>query len=226
MVENLPEPETADRPTGILSEQDRKYLLDHPDSEIEPKSEQERNIRRRIRQKCKQAILDFSILFNQLENRDREQIFPSRIRDSQAPIWQGMVNGLAFLFYGDGRVFQDSVWQTLDSDLTVGGEHKQASEVEQSSSSDPIHWLVEQGITGAGNRDGYAMKDIDLDFTAEQMYPEQMTDRIKHGQDLSIEEMCYYLNRLEETGRCDTKELQEHLSSYLGQNLDAQSDES
>lgn len=217
MEDSLPDPKVVDRQTGILNEKDRKYLLDHSDSDIEPGSNAERKIRRRIREKCKHAILDFSILVNELEHRDRAQIFPSAIRDSNAPIWRGMVDAFAFMFYGDGELIQRSIRRSTDPDVTVGGEIKQASEVDEYTPGFPVRWLVVQALTGAGNRAGYVIRDIELDYSAEQIQPDQMIERLKHGQNLSIEEICYYLNQLEETGRCDSQELQEILGSYFDQ---------
>lgn len=67
------DPWKPDRRRGILTKADREYLCG--ESDLEPRSHGERRARERIRERTRHAILDFSILVRQLEERDREQIF-------------------------------------------------------------------------------------------------------------------------------------------------------
>jgi hypothetical protein len=64
------------RPRGILNERERRYLLGQTD--IEPRSQPERDIRATIRTRVKHAIYDFALLFDQLEDRDIEQVVTPR----------------------------------------------------------------------------------------------------------------------------------------------------
>lgn len=84
-----------DRPRGILSPADRAFLR----GDVTHESEQSRyDARYRIRERVRNAVLDFSILFEQLEPRDREQIFAPD--DDSAPFVDGVVDALAFLYLG------------------------------------------------------------------------------------------------------------------------------
>lgn len=59
-----------DRDRGILTEQDRRYLLGESDLE----GQGERNARYRIRQRTKHALLDAMLLADQLSERDLRQV--------------------------------------------------------------------------------------------------------------------------------------------------------
>ena len=62
---------SGDRPRGLLSDADRAYLTgdrtyDSPSSE--------REVRRRIRERVRNGIVDFALLFEHLDARDRQQL--------------------------------------------------------------------------------------------------------------------------------------------------------
>lgn len=61
------------RERGILNERERQYLRGETD--IEPKSADERAIRSSIRQHLRDSILDFVLVFEELEERDAAQLF-------------------------------------------------------------------------------------------------------------------------------------------------------
>jgi hypothetical protein len=62
----------ADRGRGVLTPADRRFL----GGDVALGSEQSRyDARYRIRQRTRNALLDFPILFEQLADRDREQVF-------------------------------------------------------------------------------------------------------------------------------------------------------
>lgn len=78
MVEESPPDKPSEayeytRNRGFLTEADRKYLVG--DSEIEPRSHSERQARARIRDRVYHAFLDMVLVENELESRDRDQIF-------------------------------------------------------------------------------------------------------------------------------------------------------
>lgn len=68
--ETVPEP--IDRPTGIFTERQRKWLLGQLDDEISPNTE--RQIRYRVRRRLRHALIDFSLL-QWLESGDINQVF-------------------------------------------------------------------------------------------------------------------------------------------------------
>lgn len=62
--------EKADRKRGILTKKDREYLL----GEYQPTGQDRRNIRYRIRQRIKHALLDIQLLSSRIEYEELEQI--------------------------------------------------------------------------------------------------------------------------------------------------------
>lgn len=94
--------ETASRPRGILSKSDRQYLLG--ESDVEPRSQTERNVRARIRRRIVHGFIDLALLEKQLEERDRELLFfhdaPQTRRAARDWVntTTGIAGGVAFLY--------------------------------------------------------------------------------------------------------------------------------
>lgn len=57
-----------DRDRGILTRRERSYLLG--ESDIEPKSQRERDIRRDIRERIWNGVLDIALIYDHVERRD------------------------------------------------------------------------------------------------------------------------------------------------------------
>jgi succinate dehydrogenase flavin-adding protein (antitoxin of CptAB toxin-antitoxin module) len=94
--EKLSKAADSDRPRGILTPSDRDFLLGRKTDYTEHSKKQKRN---RIRRRVSNAILDFSILFEYLEERDRNTIFDPDDEDRVA-LTQGITDLLAFLHLG------------------------------------------------------------------------------------------------------------------------------
>lgn len=62
-----------DRDRGFLTEADRRYL--HGESDLDHQSHGERRARERIRNRLLNALYDMAIVFESLEDRDRDQVF-------------------------------------------------------------------------------------------------------------------------------------------------------
>ncbi|AEH39193.1 hypothetical protein [Halopiger xanaduensis] len=86
----------SDRPRGILTPSDRDFLLGRKTDYKDHSKKQKRN---RIRRRVRNAILDFSILFEYMEERDRETVFDPDDEDRDA-YTQGITDMLAFLHLG------------------------------------------------------------------------------------------------------------------------------
>ena len=87
---------SADRGRGILTPSDREYLLGRKTDYTDHSKKQKRN---RIRRRVRNAILDFTILFEHLEDRDRETVF-NPDDDAREAYTQGITDLLAFLHLG------------------------------------------------------------------------------------------------------------------------------
>lgn len=83
------------RPRGLLNERERRYLLGQTD--IEPHTQPERDIRATIRNRLTHAIYDFALLFDHLEDRDLAQVFDARADDA-AELRTALEEMLGFLY--------------------------------------------------------------------------------------------------------------------------------
>jgi len=86
----------ADRPRGILTPSDRDFLLGRKTDYTEHSRKQKRN---RIRRRIRNAILDFSILYECLEDRDRKTVFDPDDTDRES-YTRGITDMLGFLHLG------------------------------------------------------------------------------------------------------------------------------
>lgn len=87
---------SPDRERGILTPSDRAFLLGRKTDYTDHSKKQKRN---RIRRRIRNAILDFSIIFEHLDDRDRETIFDPDHDDRDA-YTRGITDVLAFLHLG------------------------------------------------------------------------------------------------------------------------------
>jgi hypothetical protein len=85
-----------DRDRGVLTPSDREFLLGRKTDYTEHSKKQKRN---RIRRRIRNAILDFTILFEHLDDRDRETVFDPDDAERDA-YTRGIVDVLAFLHLG------------------------------------------------------------------------------------------------------------------------------
>ncbi|XVH33641.1 hypothetical protein ACNS7O_17135 (plasmid) [Haloferacaceae archaeon DSL9] len=86
----------ADRPRGILTPSDRDFLLGRKTDYTDHSKKQKRN---RIRRRVRNALLDFTILFEHLEDRDRKTVFDPD-DENRAAYTEGVIDMLAFLHLG------------------------------------------------------------------------------------------------------------------------------
>lgn len=87
---------SQDRSRGILTPSDRDFLLGRKQDYTEHSKKQKRN---RIRRRIRNAILDFTILFNHLDERDRKTVF-NPDDEYREEYTRGIINMLAFLHLG------------------------------------------------------------------------------------------------------------------------------
>ncbi|KYH26029.1 hypothetical protein HAPAU_11190 [Halalkalicoccus paucihalophilus] len=85
-----------DRDRGVLTPSDRAFLLGRKTDYTEHSKKQKRN---RIRRRVRNAILDFTILFDHLDERDRETVFDPE-DDERDAYTRGITDTLAFLHLG------------------------------------------------------------------------------------------------------------------------------
>jgi hypothetical protein len=89
---------SGERERGVLSPADREFL--RGDRELSS-VQAERNARARIRDRVYDALLDFEVLVEHLDDRDRELVFGKRAGDADgAEAFDAFVSTLAFLYRG------------------------------------------------------------------------------------------------------------------------------
>ena len=94
------DPKNPDRPRGMFSTADRKWLLG--ESDIENKTQAERNRRARIRERLYHTLLDFSLV-SEIEPRDCERVFTRQTEESDeserlSSLQRSIINLIAFLY--------------------------------------------------------------------------------------------------------------------------------
>lgn len=130
-------PGNPDRPRGILTRRERRYYLGQ--SDIEPGTQAERSIRQSVREHLTHSILDFTILYQQLEARDLDAVMSATVEidgenmptayahrsatDMIAFLWRHVDNEYGFerqVIQGIERAVQHAGWSArVDVDIDV-----------------------------------------------------------------------------------------------------------
>lgn len=85
----------SERDRGILSPADRAYL--RGESEF-GSAQAERNARARIRERIYDAVLDFELLVDRLDDRDRALVFENRETGDGTEAFDALASAVAFLY--------------------------------------------------------------------------------------------------------------------------------
>lgn len=90
----------GERPRGILTPADRAYLLGEREYD---RTQTERNVRARIRDRVEAATYDFETLVEGLDDRDRRLVFEERFgAEGGAEAFDALVSAVAFLYLAVG----------------------------------------------------------------------------------------------------------------------------
>jgi hypothetical protein len=87
-----------DRGRGVLTPKDRAFL--RGEAEYEAKSNSARRARQRIRDRIRNAVLDFGLIAEVMQDRDRETIFERGANDDLAGFNDGLLGALWFIYGG------------------------------------------------------------------------------------------------------------------------------
>lgn len=182
----------AGRKNAMLTTEDRRWLTGEKTYEGEHAKQQRYQRRRDIRERIYNSMLDFTIIFQQLEETEREKLF-GRLSDDGTQ-WDvddeafedGIRDALAFLLYNVGITKRMSTEQDL-SETTVAEQ------------------LVSDAIYRAGRRDDFLVEHVDLDVTATHLPLSNVLADLEAGTPLSPAR----LRVLMESDQVDTTEIQE-----------------
>lgn len=202
------ENETDDRPRGILTPADRAYLQ----GERELTEGSEFNTQRRIRQRVYNSILDFTILFDHMDEQERQKVFgypyPLISFEDQA-LEDGLRDTLAFVLYTmGGRELMTP---------TTGGPQMLS-----------VRRLLKDACYRVGKKDPdndgqYLVQDIEFNVDATRFaIPNLITD-LEEGRKLSPGAIRFLL----ETDEVDTGVIQEHIREMVvGEETDGDDEDS
>lgn len=170
----------ARRDRGIISHDDRRYLKGLSDMEY---ASSERKARMRIRNRIRDALLDFSILMENLETRDREQVFfrsENMGRDFSHDLEDALVDAVALFYLGLSDVAESTGKPTDEwfSDIFRRG--------------------LEKGIRNWSKESRDEGKRVLTDFTLEFEHESEALVKAKHrytqGEELEAKDIVLLVN--------------------------------
>ncbi|EFW91497.1 hypothetical protein ZOD2009_14056 [Haladaptatus paucihalophilus DX253] len=182
---------SADRDRGILTPSDREFLIGRKSDYTEHSKKQKRN---RIRRRLRNAILDFTLLFEHLEDRDRETVF-NPDDDARDAYTQGITDMLAFLHLGTMGYY------TPFKDMLAQGVNE-----------------AEQELAGSD----YRM--VTVDFNVEpvgQIDVDEVIDKLEFGdfEEITDEELRAFIRLLTESDEFSAtsmrSEMKEQMHSFI-----------
>ena len=149
--------------TRILSEGEHEYLQGEVD--VEEGSARERTIRNRIRKHVKEAVREFGLLIDELEDRDKELIFDEldsvthtqhtfeEVSDSEPSIEYGLTSMVAFVYeccqnsdLGFETVVERAIGRYYEDEIEVDVKIREVDEVDVKKAAEK-HFLSDEDVT-------------------------------------------------------------------------------
>ena len=182
------------RKNAMLTTEDRRWLTGEKSYEGKHAKQQRYQRRRDIRQRVQSTILDFTILFEHLEEAERAKLFENRSRtenDDEA-FTNGLRDALAFVLYGTG--------------ITESMVGEDAGRRES-----PAERLLEAAVARAGAREEILVEDVDLTIDAVRAPVDAIVRELRAGNDVSTAELCLLI----ESDEVDAAVVQDCLREVL-----------
>jgi hypothetical protein len=180
------EKDDLSRDRGVLTKADREYLTGQ--SDIETGSHGERRARERIRNRTKNALMDFGLMFEHLEDRDIEQIFMPENNAQSA----NQAEMLALAFFLDGIGIQ---------------AHMGPGKMNTSTTKR----IFETAVERVGKKRGYLVNDADFEIDADKIPHKSLFRDLEEGKELSTDALRFLL----ETDEVDTEKVQETIRQMV-----------
>jgi hypothetical protein len=175
----------------MLTTEDRRWLAGEKSYEGQHAKQQRYQRRRDIRSRVQNTILDFSILFEHLEESEREKLFGlidenETDDDGDNEFTNGLRDTLAFVLYNTG------ITESMNR--------------EKSEGPGPLaERLLRDAVYRAGARDEILVEDIDLTIEATHASVSEILDDLKAGNEVSPARLCLLL----ESDEIDTAGVQD-----------------
>lgn len=173
---------------GFLTKADKKYL----GGERQLTEGSEYNTKRRIRERTRQALLDFGILFEEMEHSERVKIFPKGTAKQEDPVFkEGARDALAFIL-------------------------ERASVTHLMGHSDPVprnaaNLLIEQALIRVGKRNDFLVHEAHLEIEADRIPVPNLLRDLEEERELPPEALRYLM----EFEEVDTQQVQELLREMI-----------
>jgi len=162
-----------DRDPGILTYEDRKYLL----GEKNVSGASEVQLRQRLRDRVRDGLLDFELLLYCLSDQDTQTIF-SEISESphtvDAPareIRDGVLSALGFLYFGvtefSHEGFEDLLEEAIETSSRRSSERRRG----------PHQWRAQADV------------DINVDWEIRAWRNDKLMEKLRSGEHLSDREL-------------------------------------
>jgi len=161
----------SSRKNAILTTQDRRWLTGEKTYEGQHAKQQRYQRRRDIRERVYNSMLDFTILFEELDAEEHRKIFGEVSPDGRqwtnddADLRDGIRDGLAFFFY------------TVGIAAMMRDDENQTTSVPE--------WMVESGIQRAGQEEGFLVESVELDVEASDVAVPELLDALESGEEIS-----------------------------------------
>ncbi|EMA39828.1 hypothetical protein [Halobiforma nitratireducens] len=183
------------RKNAMLTTEDRRWLTGEKRYDGEHATQQRYQRRRDIRERVYNSLLDFSVLFEHLEDDEREKLFGTPGTEQTAVtdddrLSDGVCDALAFLLYSTGI------------DAAMAGDDGATPLAER---------LLVDAFHRAGREDGYLVQDVTLEVDAVGLPRDSLLDDLAAGNELSPQELRVLL----ESEDVDTRAVQEHIRGQL-----------
>ncbi len=171
------------RKNAMLTTEDRRWLTGEKGYEGEHAKQQRYQRRRDIRERVYNSLLDFTILFDHLEDEEREKLF-ERLR-AEGEFTDGLRDALAFVLYNTG----------ITETLTCGGGSPEST----------AERLLLDALYRVGRREDVLVERVELDVEARRAPLPSVLEELEAGEELSPAAV----RLLVESDRIDADELQE-----------------
>ncbi len=155
----------------MLTTEDRRWLTGEKSYEGEHAKQQRYQRRRDIRKRVHNTILDFTILFEHLEETERKKLF-EHLEDDE--FVAGLRDGLAFILYNAG------ITEAMLEERSDGAE----STAER---------LLQEAVYAAGKRDEILVEDLELSIEATRAPIASILEELRAGNEVSPAELCLLL---------------------------------
>ncbi|MBX0322933.1 hypothetical protein EGH21_07820 [Halomicroarcula sp. F13] len=160
-----------DRPQGLLTYDDREYLLGEKD--ISDASETQ--LRQRMRDRIRNGLVDFELLFHYLDDRDLQTIFSDITEPPEgseiSEVYDGIRWALAFSYYGITEHTHVNFERLLEEAIEIGSNRSR------------------KATEGEHQKAAIASVNIEVDWRVRFVDPERAMEKLRDGEWLTDKEI-------------------------------------